>query len=470
MAVLAATGPLGAPHLEVGSSGRVVTLAPRSSFSVPGSHPSSGRPTFQQQTHYKVLFPDKKTSYRIPSLVYIESKKIFLAFAEKRKTCNDTDADDLVMRKWKVDISEEWEDMKVLSEAKMSDHRCMNPCAVYVEKGKENYKGTQEQKKGIIYLFFNCIPYGVSEEQQIREGKNQAKLCYISSADYGKTWKKQKDITNIVAGFDLEKIATFSVSPGHGIQLNDGTVVLPAYAYMKKNSGSSENTTQNSGPYSFFFYSCGYKENSCSYLSCFSSCFSSEDPELTWRASKFSEKSAGECQVAEVTIENEERIIYCNARTLKKESYRAEFKIKIKNIKEDFCYVNEKCLPESENTNGCQGSVVSFPALSRKEINPQDGSQWLLYSHPTTSEREKLGVYLNKNPSDPKSWSNPWVISNIKNGYSDLVYFKGKTNEETSFACLFEKGENDYWDEIGFCHFNINQVLDGIKQEKSANE
>lgn len=45
----------------------------------------------------------KQVTYRIPALIYISDNQTFLAFAEKRKTADDTDADVLVMRKgiWK---------------------------------------------------------------------------------------------------------------------------------------------------------------------------------------------------------------------------------------------------------------------------------------------------------------------------------------------------------------------------------
>lgn len=40
-----------------------------------------------------------QVTYRIPALLYISDNQTFLAFAEKRKTADDTDADVLVMRK-----------------------------------------------------------------------------------------------------------------------------------------------------------------------------------------------------------------------------------------------------------------------------------------------------------------------------------------------------------------------------------
>lgn len=46
---------------------------------------------------------EKQVTYRIPALIYISDKQTFLAFAEKRKTPDDKDAEVLVMRRglWK---------------------------------------------------------------------------------------------------------------------------------------------------------------------------------------------------------------------------------------------------------------------------------------------------------------------------------------------------------------------------------
>lgn len=55
---------------------------------------------FKQESHNSER---KQVTYRIPALIYISDNQTFLAFAEKRKTADDTDADVLVMRKgiWK---------------------------------------------------------------------------------------------------------------------------------------------------------------------------------------------------------------------------------------------------------------------------------------------------------------------------------------------------------------------------------
>lgn len=53
---------------------------------------------FKQEDRCPECGPNQVT-YRIPALIYINENQTCIAFAEKRKTPNDTDADVLVMRR-----------------------------------------------------------------------------------------------------------------------------------------------------------------------------------------------------------------------------------------------------------------------------------------------------------------------------------------------------------------------------------
>ncbi len=70
------------------------------------THPGSKSIPFPITTLFKQQPKNSEkmqVTYRIPALIYISDNQTFLAFAEKRKTANDTDADVLVMKKgiWK---------------------------------------------------------------------------------------------------------------------------------------------------------------------------------------------------------------------------------------------------------------------------------------------------------------------------------------------------------------------------------
>ncbi|XP_056302446.1 sialidase-3 [Danio aesculapii] len=358
----------------------------------------------------------KQVTYRIPALIYISDKQTFLAFAEKRKTPSDTDADVLVMRKglWKNDNNQvKWvSDQQVFASACLPNHRTMNPCPVY------------EKQSETLFLFFICVPVGVSERKQIKENKNQARLCYITSKDAGETWSAVSDLTADVIGEQEKNWATFAVGPGHGVQMKSGRLIIPAYAYRYT------------------------VKTVCTLCCCLSLCtpyalaFYSDDQGITWKAGQQMDVESCECQMAEIVGEKGSSTLYCNART--RLGYRTE--ALSNNAGEDFDTVlsSNKLI---ETGNGCQGSVLSFLEQSSP---PQT---WLLYSHPShPKKRVDLGLYLNKSPLDSSGWSDEplMILHHGPSAYSDLVEF-----EPGHFACLMECGKEHENEEIAFLLFKL---------------
>ncbi|XP_051956573.1 sialidase-3.2 [Xyrauchen texanus] len=351
----------------------------------------------------------KQVTYRIPALIYISDDKSFLAFAEKRRTANDTDADVLVMRKgtWK-DGAVEWASgHQMLSLACLPNYRSMNPCPVY------------ERTSKTLFLFFICVPCGVSEFKQINDRQNQARLCYITSSDTGKTWSHITDLTTDVIGDQVKDWATFAVGPGHGIQMRSGRLIIPAYVYHCHGNNKP-------APHAITFYS--------------------DDHGSTWHVGKHVEGESCECEMAEIIDHEGKSYLYCNARS--KSGHRVE--ILSKCVKEAF----EK--PSSvhkltETGHGCQGSVLSFA--------PDQGSEttWLFYCHPTNSkQRKSLGVYLNKSPWDASGWEDhKLIIHHGPSGYSDLA----QCGDGEHFACLMECGVKSEVEEIAFVVFKLSDII-----------
>ncbi|TNM84943.1 hypothetical protein fugu_009121 [Takifugu bimaculatus] len=160
-------------------------------------------------------------TYRIPALIYLRHSHTFLAFAEKRSSPSDFDAKNLVMRRGtlKDDGSVQWSTSHVLSVACLPNHRAMNPCPVYEKNSKT------------LFLFFICVWRHTTEWRQILTGKNKTRLCCATSTDDGQTWSPAKDLTESTIGEAVHKWATFAVGPGHGVQLENGRLIIPAYAY-----------------------------------------------------------------------------------------------------------------------------------------------------------------------------------------------------------------------------------------------
>ncbi len=100
-----------------------------------------------------------------------------------------------------------------------------------------------DRSTGMVWLFVNYGPTGIGDlNSSPGYGDNTIHTLAIYSEDEGKTWSSPIDITRSVKDSAWASIIS---SPGHGIQLKDGTLVQPAYYRLP---GS---TTFNS----FFFYS-----------------------------------------------------------------------------------------------------------------------------------------------------------------------------------------------------------------------
>ncbi|XP_072466942.1 sialidase-3 isoform X2 [Notamacropus eugenii] len=397
-------------------------------------------------------------TYRIPALLYIPPARVLLAFAEKRSTVDDTDALYLVLRQGQmVGHSVQWGPQVSLTEATLPGFRTMNPCPVW------------EQKSGRVILFFICVRNHVTEQRQIYSGKNAARLCFVSSEDHGLSWSQIQDLTEEVVSEEIEHWATFAVGPGHGIQLQSGRLVIPAYAYhLSRWSCLGPPFWRRVRPHSLMFYS--------------------DDLGATWKHGQLIEpRPTIECAVAEVTNSNGCPVLYCSARTPGKCRAEALSTDLGEHFEKPFL-VREL----HEPPRGCQGSVVSFrPRRGLQEDEAPDGgsglssqpaspgstpdpehnsrrppSSWLIYSHPTSKRcRVNLGIYLNQAPLEATLWSQPWIFHRGPSGYSDLAAL-----EEGLFGCLFECGEKHEYEQITFRMFTDQELLSHIQDNCLGSE
>lgn len=335
--------------------------------------------------------------------------------------------------------------------AVLPGHRTMNPCPVY------------EKESGRVFLFFICIWSRVSGWHQILTGKNAARLCYIVSQDGGRTWSQLTDLTHQVIGEDLKNWATFAVGPGHGVQLRSGRLVVPAYAYYVHQRFWGKPVLFQTKPHCFTFYS--------------------DDRGQNWTRGQLNLSfQAEECQVAEVTHQNNSQVLYCNARS--PENYRVEALSTNggKRFEESFL-----CKELPETGYGCQGSVVSFTSLLKPpEVGPRattanstrplgvhpstalDGTkQWLLFSHPTgRRKRVNLGIFLNTSPLVRGRWKKPWVLNEGPSGYSDLAVCE--EGRALIFGCLFERGATTEYEEVAFQLFTIVELLNSTRETRPS--
>lgn len=387
---------------------------------------------------------DQTEGYRIPALLHIPNVNILLAFAEKRSGLRDEDATKLYMREGTYDNPSnkfQWKEVKAIQSATKEGYRSMNPCPVY------------EKNTNTIFLFFIAVENHKSEQDQIDQNKNAARLYYVTSADHGQNWSEpSKDLTD---SFKRDW-ATFALGPGHGIQLSNGCLIIPANAHVKESDKQVR-------VHAFTFFS--------------------EDRGKTWQLGSFvSGEECGECQVAMVheykvssckccKVSNcRQPLIYCNARSNK----NGEKQYRVETFSRDGgkTFTEGKLVKQLvEPPQGCHGSVISFPSSvvlrvkNYSEVEKYHDGQGnnsqefdiILFSHTTnTKSRNDLGIYLATYSGKSPIWTNPWVISAGKCGYSDLAFIQ-LPKKNPVVACLFEQGSTN--EKISFRLLQIDDII-----------
>lgn len=407
-----------------------------------GNTPS--RKGHEKQPEKTTLFKKEQTgiTYRIPALIYLKDTQTYLAFAEKRSSPSDSDAKILVMRRGTLQNgSIQWSPSQELESALLPHHRTMNPCPVY------------EKNTKTLFLFFICILSNTPEHRQIITGRNKARLCYVTSTDDGQSWSQAKDLTESVIGKSVRRWATFAVGPGHGIQLESGRLIIPAYAYYVSFKCFSFPIPFTVQPHALSIHS--------------------DDFGQTWQMGKMLQRKSSECEMAEIIDHEGRSHLYCNARNTR--GHRVEALSESNGAYFDKPRLAPKLV---EPRHGCQGSVVGFPAPefvpndeadslggTTSPLSP-DTQTWLLFSHPTNkTSRRDMGVYLNRSPLHSSGWDRPWVIHSGPSGYSDLTY----SEDVEHFACLMECGKDSELEQIAFVSFNLSDVMQTIdKKEKKG--
>ncbi|XP_078252902.1 sialidase-2-like [Rhinoraja longicauda] len=392
---------------------------------------------------------DHAGRYHIPALLHFPNSNILLAFAERRGSLRDEDTTVLCMREGMYDNSSDtfwWEDIKTIQSAQKMGCRSTNPCLVY------------EKDMDIVFLFFIAVDRLKTEQDQIISRKNAARLCYVTSDDQGQNWSATNDVTESVIGDTINKWATFALGPGHGIQLNNGRLIIPASAHeIESNNQVRERA--------FTFFSDNHGES--------------------WQFGSFVfGEECGECQVALVyqfkvsscicckVGNSKQALIYCNARSNK--GGVKQCRVEVFSRDGGRTFTEGKLVKQLvEPPGGCHGSVISFPssAISHVKNYPKlekhytqkkgDSSEFdvILFSHTTNSKsRKDLGIYLTTCSGRPHTWTNPWVISAGECGYSELVFINLPKERHPIVACLFERGSLN--ENISFCVLQIFDIIE----------
>ena len=149
--------------------------------------------------------------YRIPAIVKAPGGDL-LAFCEGRvNNGGDFGNIDIVMKR-SVDGGTSWSTLQIVIDA--DSLQAGNPAPV-VDLLDPQYPG------GRIFLFYNT---GNNHEGEVRKGKGQRKVWYVTSVDNGKTWSAPTDISLQVHRHGTsDDWRSYANTPGHGLQLTQGS-------------------------------------------------------------------------------------------------------------------------------------------------------------------------------------------------------------------------------------------------------
>jgi sialidase-1 len=319
--------------------------------------------------------------FRIPALV-VSAKGTILAFTEARKgEGRDTDEIDLGLRR-SFDHGKTWEPMRIIID---DGGRTVNQPTPVVDR-----------HTGAIWLPF-C--------------KDNREVFVTKSDDDGVTWSTPLDITRFVKDPTWKYLGA---GPGHGIQLRNGRLLIPAWGDTSPGPSTWPSTTWGKVQFSYTFYS--------------------DDHGATWkRGQSLASDLSDECEV----VETSDGMVYMNARSRQDKKTRMVARSK-DGGRTWSDLVADPNLPEPS----CQAGLARY-SLAKDRI---------LLTHPaSTTSRTRLTVRLSYD--EGQSWPVSKVIQAGDAAYSDLAVAQDKT-----ILALYESAKSHT---LTLARFDLEWLTDG---------
>ncbi|MBF9018809.1 MULTISPECIES: exo-alpha-sialidase [unclassified Oceanispirochaeta] len=340
--------------------GAVLTLPPD----------ATAKPYPEDSPFRTVLYAQGEAGYntfKIPTMITVPNGTI-LSFAEARtEHKDDWSKTDVVLRK-SYDLGSTWTPLEVLMEE--GNLIIGNACPVV------------DRKTGFIWLIF-C--------------KQNDTAWKMHSEDNGETWSEPIEITQDVK---LPNWTWYATGPSNGIQLKDGTLIIPADHIVDR---------KMQGHVIF-----------------------SKDGGSTWEL-------GGTIPTGEegTLVELDNGDLYINIRPVKPGH-------RVTAISEDqgltwLDYTYDKALPDP----ACEGSLI--------KIEKPEGSLYLFTNPADSLHREMMTVRLSDD--ECKTWSKSKILYEGMASYSALSLIDA---ENDIIGCIFEKGANYYAEEIVFMRFPLS--------------
>jgi sialidase-1 len=330
--------------------------------------------------------------YRIPALEITQNGTI-LAFAEARKSgLADAGDIDLVLRK-SVDGGRNWGPIEIIVDD--DDRTCGNPAPVL------------DRQTGTVWLFF-CKNEGSAVEHKILAGEAPPRSVWLThSKDNGATWAAPTDLSPSLRLPDWRWYAT---GPGHGIQLRNETLVIPANFSLSPDQGQWH-----------------------------SHVIFSVDHGQTWELGGFHRGKTNESSVVELVdlrlYQNMRNYLGVNRRVSATSGDNGK-------TWSDFGVDDELIDPV------CQASAIRYSTVER------DGINRILFSNPASTRRELMTVRISYDEGE--SWTAGRALYDGPSAYSDLAVLPDGT-----VACLYERGFSNPYETICFARFSIGWLTYG---------
>ncbi len=336
-------------------------------------------------------------TYRIPALA-VTTKGTLLAFCEGRKDLNSDSGNIDLLVKRSQDNGETWSKQQVVWND--GTNTCGNPSPVV------------DRKTGTIWLL-STWNRGDDHEGQIiaRESTDTRRVFAMSSSDDGLTWTKPREIT---AGVKKPDWTWYATGPGSGIQIERG-----AHAGR-------------------LVVTCDHIEAETNHY--YSHVVFSDDHGKTWKLGGSSPNhQVNECEVVELTggrlmlnMRN-----YDRAQTSRQVAFSADGGATWSDQGFDATLIEPTC----------QASIqrYSWPGEDAKNV--------ILFANPASTERTNMTVRASFD--DGGTWPLRRVLHAGPSAYSDLAALADGTA-----ACLYERGEENAYEQIALARFKLTDLQD----------
>ncbi len=258
-----------------------------------------------------------------------------------------------------------------------------------------------DRATGIIWLLLTKNPGGATGEQLMSGYEAGTRTVWVThSRDEGQTWAPTTEVTASTKKPDWTWYAT---GPGVGIQLRSDRLVIPC-DHRKQNSRRS---------YSHIIYS--------------------DDHGETWQIGGETGEKNNECQV----IERTDGSLLLNMRSNHGRERRT-----VATSTDGGLTWSDVSFDQALIEPRCQASLLRLDP-------PESGGSRVLFSNPASPQRENMTVRLSYD--DGATWPAAKVLHPGPAAYSCLTVLA-----DGAIACLYERGENDRYEQITFARFNAD--------------